>query len=210
MALTLICNVGVFASEINYALLNEWVKQPTEVQFNLASNGTTIDVGDYDLQSYMSETWAVTNTYVYPGTKYVLSTQILLMNGHEDCLTHEVGHAISHYQRTAFFWVENQFWIDIYNKEAKNQMIYPQGWDNPYEYFACSYNEYLIFPKYMKQLQPQTYNYMRVVFSYLQGDLMEDFIIGIASGFVAGYVVGAILGYIQKEKEQEKKKDGLE
>lgn len=164
-ALTIFMNVSVFAN-VNYALLNEWSKQPEKIQYALARDGTTINVVPALPVTYMNETWAVTNTYCYPGTKYILKTDVLLLPDHEDCLTHEVGHCVSHQDRTAFFWVENPYWINIFMQEARRQTIYPQGWDNAYEYFACCYEEYLRFPKYMQKLQPSSYNYMKVVFSY--------------------------------------------
>lgn len=168
LGLTLFSPFVVKADPINYNLLYNWSKQPANVQNSLARQGVTITVAPYlDWQSNdISETWAYTRVTTLPDTRTITSCQIKLALGHEDCLTHEVGHALSNYNNYRYFWTDNQFWDTIYLTESRRQTIFPQGWQNKYEYFACCYEEYLRFPTYMQKLQPSSYNYIKVVMSY--------------------------------------------
>lgn len=155
-------------ADINYNLLYEWSKQPTNVQYSLARQGVTIEVAPFLNwnSSDLMETWAYTQVFTKPDLRTITACKIILLQNHEDCLTHEVGHALSNYNGYRYFWTDNYIWDSIYVSENSKQMIYPQGWQNKYEYFACCYEEYLKYPLYMKKLQPSSYNYISVVLSY--------------------------------------------
>ncbi len=160
-------HVTVYA-EINYDLLYNWAYQPANVQMNLVLQNTNIQVVDRlpwespDLY----ETYAYTTMNVVPGTRYVSSIDMYIKKGCEYALTHEVGHCISNYNHSVYWWCEQPIYDQIWQIERRNCILLYQGWDNKLEYFACAYDAYIRYPEMLKQSCPMTYNYIQVVLNY--------------------------------------------
>lgn len=149
-------------------ILQELQKQPAKVQSTLGRNNVSIEIIPImDIQTSLTDTFAYTQVTTLEDTRTIVSCKIRILSGHENCLTHEVGHAISNYNNYRWFWSDNPTWDAIYATESQKQILYPQGWYDKQEYFACCYDEYLNHPEYMRVVQPNSYNYIKVVLSYL-------------------------------------------
>lgn len=156
-------------AEINYNLLLHWSYQPPNVQQNLVKQVTTIRVVD-DIpfsDPNLLDVYGLTTMYCMPGTTYVTHIGIDVEKGHEDSLTHEVGHAISTINHSLWWWCLRPEFLDIWNRERFNCVpLMAQGVDDPKEYFANAYDLYIRFPQILKQVCPDTYNYMTLVLKY--------------------------------------------
>ena len=166
--LTLVCiffiNVQARA-EITPQLLNEWAKQPNNVQWNVYYQNTAINVVDklpWESPS-LAQTYAYTTMNVIPNTMYVQSIDMFIKRGYESALTHEVGHCISNAGHSVYWWCYRPEFIQIWQQERYNNVLMAQGFDNILEYFACAYDLYINYPQILKQANPMTYNYMIVV-----------------------------------------------
>ena len=155
-------------AEITPQLLQEWAKQPPNVQWNVFYQQTNIQVVDQlpwespDL----AQTWAYTNMNVIPGTQYVSSVDIVIKRGYESALTHEVGHAISNCNHCLWWWCFRPEFIEIYQRECYNNVLLAQGFNDIREYFACAYDLYIRYPQILKQTCPDTFNYITVVLKF--------------------------------------------
>ena len=162
IALVFATSVDVKA-ETNSNVAFYLARQPANVRSRIANQGVTINVVDqldYNAPELL-ETWAYTNMY---GTlDNINRIEIVLKKGHENSLTHEVGHCISNYGNIAYYWAQTPEFQAITAAESHNSVLAAQGWDNPVEYFACAYAMYIDYPQILKNAHPQTYNYIQMV-----------------------------------------------
>lgn len=153
-------------AEITPQLLQEWGRQPSNVQWNVFYQQTNIQVVDnLDWQSSsLYDTYAYTTLNVNQG--YVQSIDIRIKRGYEYTLTHEVGHALSCAGKIPYWWAFRPEFIPIWQAERYNNVMMYQGIDDIREYFACAYDLYINYPQILKQANPQTFNYLTVVLKY--------------------------------------------
>ena len=166
LILTLACIILLTVqarAEITPQLLQEWSRQPSNVQWNVFYQQTNIQVVDnLDWQSSsLYDTYAYTTLNVNNG--YVQSIDIRIKRGYENTLTHEVGHALSCAGRVPYWWCFRPEFIPIWQAERYNNAMMAQGIDDIREYFACAYDMFIRYPQILKQANPITYNYMIVV-----------------------------------------------
>ena len=163
--LFLIFSTPVKAQEINYPLLYEWSRQPSNVQQNLVMQNTNIRVVDdipYDYTD-LSEVYGLTTLNVIPGINYVYSVDIQIKKGCEFALTHETGHALSNAGHSPYWWCYRPEFIQIWLQERDRSALLIGVRDDVREYFAEAYNLYIKFPQLLKIACPSTYNYITVV-----------------------------------------------
>lgn len=154
-------------AEITPQLLQEWNRQPVNVQRNLFNQNTNIQVVDQLpwVSPTLYDTYAYTTMNVNNG--YVNSVDIVIKRGCEFALTHETGHALSNYLHIPYWWATNPLFIQIWQQEKYNcALLIGQGETDVREYFAESYATFIKYPQILKQCCPQTYNYLQVVLSY--------------------------------------------
>jgi hypothetical protein len=166
--------IGVFLlwtipvkAEITPQLLQEWSKQPINVQWNLYNQRTNIQVVDQLpwVSPFLVDTYGYTTLNVQNG--YVQSVDIYIKRGYEFALTHEVGHVLSDYARIPYWWAYNSAFIPIWQAERYNcALLVGQGEYDVREYFAEAYALFINYPLILKQCCPQTYNYICVVLAY--------------------------------------------
>ena len=152
--------IGVFIliatpvrAEITPALLQEWARQPNNVQWNLFYQQTNIQIVDnLPWQSPdLAQTWAYTTMNVIPGTTYVSSIEMYVKTGCESSLTHEVGHCISNAGHSVYWWCYRPEFVQIWQQERYNcPLLIGQGADDIREYFACAYDAYIRFRPILK------------------------------------------------------------
>ena len=169
ITLTLVCIILLTVqarAEITPQLLQEWSRQPSNVQWAVFNQQTNIQVVDnLGWQSAnLYDTYAYTTLNVSNGL--VNSIDMRIKRGCEFALTHEVGHCISNANRSPYWWCYQPSFVQIWQAERYNNVLMAQGIDDIREYFACAYDLYLRFPMILKQANPQTYNYITVVLSY--------------------------------------------
>ena len=153
-------------AEITPQLLQEWGRQPSNVQWNVFYQNTNIQVVDklpWESPD-LADTWAYTTLNVNQG--YVQSINIIIKRGYESALTHEVGHALSCAGRVPYWWCFRPEFIPIWQAERYNNVMMAQGFDDIREYFACAYDMYIRYPQLLKKTNPQTFCYMQVVMNY--------------------------------------------
>lgn len=150
-------------AEITPQLMQEWSRQPSNVQWDLYYQNTAIQVVDTLpwVSPSLYDTYAYTTLNVQNG--YVQSVGIWIKRGYEYTLTHEVGHALSDYAKTPYWWCYRPEFIQIWQQERYNNIMLYQGWSDIREYFACAYDAYIRYPQMLKQTCPMTYNYITVV-----------------------------------------------
>lgn len=153
-------------AEITPQLLQEWGRQPNNVQWDLYYQNTAIQVVDTLpwVSPSLYDTYAYTTLNVQNG--YVQSVGIWIKRGYEYTLTHEVGHALSDYAKTPYWWCYQPSFYQIWLAERYNNAMMAQGFDDIREYFACAYDMYIRYPQILKQANPMTYNYITVVLNY--------------------------------------------
>lgn len=153
-------------AEITPQLLQEWSRQPSNVQWNVYYQNTAINVVDTLpwQSSNLVDTYGYTTMNVQGG--YVQSINMVIKRDCESALTHEVGHCISNANRTPYWWCYQPCFIQIWQAERYNNALMAQGIDDIREYFACAYDLYLRYPSILKQANPLTYNYITVVLNY--------------------------------------------
>lgn len=155
-------------AEITPQLLQEWGRQPNNVQWNVFYQQTNIQVVDklpWESPS-LYDTYAYTTMNVIPNTLYVQSIDMYIKRGYESALTHEVGHAISNAGHSVYWWCYRPEFIQIWQAERYNNVMMAQGFDDIREYFACAYDMYIRYPSVLKRANPMTYNYITVVLNY--------------------------------------------
>ena len=162
--LAILIMVTPVKAEITPQLLQEWNKQPSNVQWNVFYQNTAINVVDklpWESPS-LYDTYAYTTMNVNQG--YVTSIDMYIKRGYEYTLTHEVGHCISNAGHTPYWWCYQPCFIQIWQAERYNcVLLVGQGATDIREYFAEAYNLYINYPPILKQCCPMTYNYMIVV-----------------------------------------------
>lgn len=153
-------------AEITPQLLQEWGRQPSNVQWNVYYQNTAINVVDnLGWQSAtLYDTYAYTTLNVSNGL--VNSIDMRIKRGYEFALTHEVGHCISNANLVPYWWCYQPCFVQIWQAERYNNALMAQGIDDIREYFACAYDLYIRYPQILKQANPMTYNYMIVVQRY--------------------------------------------
>lgn len=153
-------------AEITPQLLQEWSRQPNNVQWNLYNQRTNIQVVDQLpwTSPNLADTYGYTTLNVQNG--YVQSVDIVIKRGCEFALTHEVGHALSDYAKIPYFWCYQPMFQQIWQAERYNNVLLAQGWEDVREYFACAYDCYIRFPELLRRTCPDTYNYITVVLQY--------------------------------------------
>lgn len=154
-------------AEITPQLLNEWARQPNNVQWSVFYQNTNIQVVDTLpwVSPDLYDTYAYTTMNVNNG--YVNSVDIVIKRGCEFSLTHEVGHALSNYLHIPYWWATNPLFQQIWQQEKYNcALLIGQGETDVREYFAEAYAIFIKYPQILKQCCPQTYNYLQVVLSY--------------------------------------------
>lgn len=153
-------------AEITPTLMQEWARQPNNVQWNVFYQNTNIQVVDQlDWQSAnLYDTYAYTRMNVQ--NMQVQSIDMRIKRGMESALTHEVGHCISNAGHSPYWWAYRPEFIQIWQAERFNNALMTQGIDDIREYFACAYDLYLRFPQILKQANPMTYNYITVVLNF--------------------------------------------
>ena len=166
--------IGVFflwtipvKAEITPQLMQEWSRQPSNVQWNLYNQRTNIQVVDkLPWESpFLADTYGYTTLNVQNG--YVQSVDIVIKRGCEFALTHEVGHALSDYAKIPYFWAYQPCFVQIWQAEKYNcALLIGQGENDIREYFAEAYNLYINYPQILRKCCPSTYNYITVVLNY--------------------------------------------
>lgn len=163
---TLLFTVRVRA-EITPQLINEWNKQPSNVQWHVFYQNTSFNVVD-ELPWHspdLDETWAYTSKYTNNGL--VNHIDIVVKRGYESSLTHEVGHCLEDCNRFPDWWVQQPCFVQIWLQERlKCPMLAGQGYYDIREYFAEAYNMYINYPYILKSCCPSTYNYIKLVLQY--------------------------------------------
>lgn len=156
-------------ADINYNLIYNWQYQPQNVKNNLVTQNTNIRVVDdirYD-DPTLYDVYGLTTMYLYPNSTYVTHIDVQVEQGHEDSLTHEVGHCISNANHSLYWWCFRPEFIQIWLAERDcAYALMAHGHDDIREYFADAYDLYIRFPQILKKLCPMTYNYMTVVLKY--------------------------------------------
>lgn len=153
-------------AEITTNLIQEWNRQPSNVQWDLFYKSTSFNVVD-ELPWHspdLSDTWAYTSKYADNGV--VSHIDIVVKRGYEDALTHEVGHVLGDYQHFLNWWIYRPEFITIWQTEKTRCPLLYQGLNDVREYFACAYDAYLRYPKILKNACPSTYNYIKLVLQY--------------------------------------------
>ena len=163
--------IGVFIlmatpvrAEITPQLMQEWGRQPSNVQWDLYYQRTSINVVDTLpwVSPSLADTWAYTTMNVQNG--YVQSVDMVIKRGYESALTHEVGHALSNAGHTPYWWAYRPEFVQIWQQERYNcVLLVGQGSTDIREYFAEAYNLYINYTPILKKCCPSTYNYMKVV-----------------------------------------------
>ena len=155
-------------AEITPQLLNEWARQPSNVQWDLYYQRTNIQVVDTLpwVSPSLAQTYAYTTMNVIPNTLYVQSIDMYVKRGYESALTHEVGHCISNAGHSVYWWCYRPEFVQIWQAERYNNVMMAQGFDDIREYFACAYDLYINYPQILKRANPMTYNYITVVLKY--------------------------------------------
>lgn len=155
-------------ADINYNLLLNWSYQPPNVQQNLVNQNTNIQVVDelHYRSPVLADTYGYTTTHVIPGINYVTNIDVVLEEGCEFALTHEVGHCLANANRIYQWWCFRPEFIQIWQNERHNCVLLYQGEDDIREYFATAYDAYIRFPQLLKYACPDTYNYIRLVLRY--------------------------------------------
>ena len=154
-------------AEITPQLLQEWGRQPNNVQWNVFYQQTNIQVVDnLDWQSAsLYDTYAYTTLNVSNGL--VNSIDMRIKRGYEFALTHEVGHALSNAGGIPYWWAFQPCFVQIWQAEKYNcALLIGQGETDIREYFAEAYNLYINYPLILKKCCPMTYTYITVVLSY--------------------------------------------
>jgi len=154
-------------AEITPQLINEWNKQPSNVQWHVFYQNTSFNVVD-ELPWHspdLDETWAYTSKYT-DGNGLVNRIDIVVKRGYETALTHEVGHCLEDCNHSLNWWAYQPCFIQIWQQERYNNILLYQGWTDIREYFACAYDLYIHQPKILKQSCPSTYNYIKLVLQY--------------------------------------------
>ena len=154
-------------AEITPQLLQEWSRQPSNVQWNVFYQNTNIQVVDQLpwTSPNLADTYGYTTLNVQNG--YVQSVNIYIKRGCEFALTHEVGHVLSDYAKIPYFWAFQPLFVQIWQAERYNcALLIGQGETDIREYFAEAYNLYINYPLILKKCCPMTYNYITVVLSY--------------------------------------------
>ena len=153
-------------AEITPQLMQEWSRQPSNVQWDLYYQRTNIQVVDTLpwVSPSLADTWAYTTMNVQNG--YVQSVDMVIKRGYESALTHEVGHALSNAGYTPYWWAYRPEFVQIWQAERYNNVMMAQGFDDIREYFACAYDMYIRYPQVLKRANPMTYNYITVVLQY--------------------------------------------
>ena len=170
LTLTLVC-ILLFSvqarAEITPQLMQEWSRQPSNVQWDLYYQRTSIQVVDklpWESPN-LADTYGITTLNVQNG--YVQSVDIYIKRGCEFALTHEVGHALSDYAHIPYWWAYNSAFIPIWQAERYNcALLVGQGATDIREYFAEAYALFINYPLILKQCCPMTYNYITVVLQY--------------------------------------------
>ena len=163
---TLLFTVQVKA-EITPQLIQEWNKQPPNVQWHVYYQNTSFNVVDklpWESPD-LAETWAYTSKYK-DNNGMVNHIDVVVKRGYESALTHEVGHCIEDANRVANWWAFQPCFVQIWQQERYNNILLYQGWTDIREYFACAYDLFVHQPRILKQSCPQTYNYIQVVLKY--------------------------------------------
>ena len=153
-------------AEITPQLMQEWSRQPSNVQWDLYYQRTNIQVVDTLpwVSPSLADTWAYTTMNVQNG--YVQSVDMVIKRGYESALTHEVGHALSNEGGIPYWWAFQPCFIEIWQRERYNNVMMAQGFDDIREYFACAYDMYINYPQLLKKTNPLTWNYITVVLRY--------------------------------------------
>lgn len=154
-------------AEITPNLINEWNKQPSNVQWHVFYQNTSFNVVD-ELPWHspdLNETWAYTSKYT-DGNGLVNRIDIVVKRGYESSLTHEVGHCLEDCNHSLNWWAYRPEFIQIWQQERFNCPLLFQGLTDIREYFACAYDAYINYRPILKQCCPQTYNYIRLVLQY--------------------------------------------
>ena len=156
-------------AEINNRILEEWAKQPTNVQLNVYYQNTNIRVVDNIPYSdpTLYDVYGLTSMYTIPYTTYVSRIDVQIKKDHESSLTHEVGHCISNANHSLYWWCYRPEFYQIWMAERdKAYVLMAQGHDDIKEYFADAYDLYINWNGILKRVCPMTYNYMTVVLKY--------------------------------------------
>lgn len=153
-------------AEITPQLLQEWSRQPNNVQWNVYNQNTSIEVVNELpwVSPNLYDTYAYTTLNVEQGN--VKSINIFIKRNYEYTLTHEIGHALSDYAKTPYWWCYQPIFISIWENERYNNVLMIQGINDIREYFACAYDLYIRYPQILKQANPMTYNYIVNVLHY--------------------------------------------
>lgn len=153
-------------ADITPQLIQEWNRQPSNVQWDVFYKNTSFNVVDeLPWQSPdLADTWAYTSKYTNNGL--VNRIDIVVKRGYESSLTHEVGHCLEDCNHSLNWWAYRPEFIQIWQQERFNCPLLFQGLTDIREYFACAYDAYINYKPILKQCCPQTYNYIRLVLQY--------------------------------------------
>ena len=164
---TLLFTVRVRA-EITPQLIQEWQKQPTNVQWSVFYQNTSFNVVDklpWESPD-LAETWAYTSKYK-DNNGMVSHIDIVVKRGYESALTHEVGHCLEDCNKVPNWWAYRPEFIQIWlDERLRLPQLAGQGYYDIREYFAEAYNMYIHQPKILKLACPSTFNYIKLVLQY--------------------------------------------
>ena len=155
-------------ASITPQLIQEWNKQPPNVQWSVFYQNTSIDVVDkLPWESpELAETWAYTSKYK-DNNGMVNHIDIVIKKGYETALTHEVGHCLQDQFKVPDWWVIQPAFIKIWlDERLRLPQLAGQGYYDIREYFAEAYSMYIHQPKILKLACPSTFNYIKLVLQY--------------------------------------------
>lgn len=100
--------------------------------------------------------------------------RIIVRREEDDCIYHELGHFVA--------WVAGDVdykkeWKAIYDKEKSKVTYFNKGYaiQNPKEYFADAYKDYILHRSSLSSTRPLTYKYVKAAVSKVNAMTSADF-----------------------------------
>lgn len=100
--------------------------------------------------------------------------RIIVSREEDDCIYHELGHFVA----WAAGNVDRQKkWKSIYNKEKNKVTFFNKGYvtQNPQEYFADAYKDYVLHRSSLSSTRPATYKYVKAAVAKVNAMTSADF-----------------------------------
>ena len=100
--------------------------------------------------------------------------RIIVRREEDDCIYHELGHFVA--------WVADNIdykkeWKAIYDKEKNKVTYFNKGYatQNPQEYFADAYKDYVLHRSSLSSTRPETYKYVKAAVAKVNSMTSADF-----------------------------------